>query len=59
MWLTREAAVALKRKEKRCLMLTKSKHYSFKRYAPIHNECNSVINSATLSYEYKLANESK
>ena len=45
MWLTREAAVALKRKQKRCLMLTKSKHYSFKRYAPIHNECNSVINS--------------
>ncbi len=57
--VTKEAVVAIKTKQKYYQMLRKYRHYSFKRYAYIRNECNRIINSAKTTYEHKLANECK
>ncbi len=59
LWLNKEAAIAIKNKEKSYQMWKRNRHYSYTRYCAIRNECTRKVKSAKTSFEAKLATECK
>ena len=59
LWINKEAAEAIKAKDKSFQMHRKYKHYSYKRYASVRNECNRKIKNAKIDFEKKLTTEIK